>query len=99
MKNIRYGAELVLVCDAVAYTTIDYAVALAQSGLADRVTIPTFDAMGCDTTVTIVLGPGLPLLAQEAPDDELGEDSSWSEGTSGFIRDVSSRTESVREGH
>jgi hypothetical protein len=98
MKNIRYGAELVLVSDAVAYTTIDYAVALAQSGLADRVTMPTFDDVGCDAFVTIVLAPALPLLAQEAPEDALADSATWSLVADTYVRDISSRTEMLRAG-
>ncbi|PZF56793.1 hypothetical protein DEJ23_09620 [Curtobacterium sp. MCSS17_008] len=97
MKSLVYGNTPLLVCDAVAYTTIDYAVALAQSGLADRVNVPTFDDSGTAVTATIVLAPALYLVALAAADDEIGDNlMTIPPATRGYLYDIDARTAAVR---
>lgn len=99
MRTLVYGHTPLLVCDAVAHTTIDYAVALAQSGLADRVNIPTFDRFGIAETVTIVLAPALYLLALAAEDDEIGDNlTTIPPATRDYLNDIDARAAAVRAG-
>jgi len=99
LKSLVYGHTPLLVCDAVAYTTIDYAAALAQSGLADRVSIPTFDRSGIAETVIVVLAPALYLLALAAEDDELGDNlTTIPPATRSYLNDIDARTAAVRAG-
>ncbi|WP_144713724.1 hypothetical protein [Curtobacterium pusillum] len=96
MKHLMYGGELLLTTDAVAYTIIDYAIALAQNGLADRVTLPTFDVEGDAVLTTILLAPGLPLLAQEAPPGGASDESAVTSRSRAFVDDLSARTLALR---
>lgn len=97
MKILIYGHTHLLVSDAVAYTTIDYAVALAQSGLADRVSVPISDEGGAPDIATVVLAPALHLLALSADDDEIGDSlTAIPAATRGYLDDVYARTAAVR---
>lgn len=71
MKHIVYGLASIIASDDVAEAVIDYAAALAQSRDGDVVTVPTCDFSGCATEVKIMLGSGIPVLIQDAPEDEL----------------------------
>lgn len=97
MKTLIYGGQHLLVTDAVAYVTLDYAAALTQSSLADSVTVPTFTSHGTPDEVALVLGPTLPLLAVGAPDDVLGDDASCTTPTTAdYLQDTAARAHIVR---
>lgn len=71
MKHIVYGRSSVLVSDDVADALLHYTAVLAQARASDVVAVPAIDLDGYPTTTHIVLGPGIPVLAEDAPDDEL----------------------------
>ena len=71
MKHIVYGLASVIVSDDVADAVLHYAAVLAQARASDVVAVPTADLAGCSTTTHLVLGPGIAVLAEDAPDDEL----------------------------
>lgn len=97
MKTLIYGGQHLLVTDAVADVSLDYAAALTQSSLADSVTIPTFTSYGMPDEVTLVLGPTLPLLAVEAPDDVLGDDASCTSATTAdYLQNTAARAYAIR---
>jgi hypothetical protein len=92
VKYLIYGVASVLTSDDAAYAVLDYAAALAQSGLADTVDVPTFDPYGIPATSSLLLAPAVGVLVQTAPDDELEED------TSAFSREIRLRTRAVQAG-
>lgn len=71
MQHLLYGFSSVVVSDTAADAVLAYAAALAQSGLSDLVTVPTVDLGGYPSTVRVLLAPGIALMAEPAPDDEL----------------------------
>ncbi|MGN8049532.1 hypothetical protein ACTJKO_07545 [Curtobacterium sp. 22159] len=71
MKHIVYGLASIIASDDVAEAVIEYAAALAQSRDSDVVTVPTYDFSGSTTQVQVMLGAGIPVLIQDAPEDEL----------------------------
>lgn len=73
MKHIVYGLSSVIASDDVADALLHYAAVLAQSRASDVVAVPTVDFSGHVTETRVVLGPGIPVLAEDAPDDELEE--------------------------
>jgi hypothetical protein len=92
MKNIVYGLTAVLTTDEAADAILDYAAALAHSGLADVVAVPTIDVFGSETTTSFLLAPSLGLLVEDAADDPLGPD------TRAFVEEISWRARAVRHG-
>lgn len=70
MKYLIYGVASVMTSDEAAYAVLDYATALAQSGLADRVDVPSVDDYGMAATSSFILAPAIGVLVQSAPDDE-----------------------------
>ena len=71
MKYLVYGNDRVMTGDAAAEAVLAYSVVLAQNSTTDFVEVPTADAHGAATTVGLLLGPAIAVLAEEAPDDEL----------------------------
>lgn len=86
MRNIVYGSSTVLVADDVADAVLRYAAVLATTGTSDVVHIPTVDDMGYAARVTVLLGPGIPVMVVAAPDDLLEEASPQ------FVADMSARS-------
>jgi len=74
MKNLGYGAATILVSDATASAVLHYAAILAQTGGGDVVDVPTSDDDGLGAHASIVLGPGIPVMATNAPADALEDD-------------------------
>jgi len=92
MKYLVYGLTSILTSDAATIAVLHYAAALRQSSLTDVVTMPAVDLTGAVTAVSLVLGPGIPVLAEDAADDLL-------EPTDGdFVREITSRTHAVLAG-
>lgn len=71
MQHLLYGFTSVLVGDAVATVILEYAAALNQLRLSDLVTVPTTDHSGYRSAVRLLLAPGIALMAEPAPDDDL----------------------------
>ncbi|WP_182066949.1 hypothetical protein [Curtobacterium sp. ME12] len=71
MKNLVYGSSPILVADDVAEAVVQYASALVNALVSDVVPIPTVDTAGVPTETRVLLAPGIPLLAEDAPDDVL----------------------------
>jgi hypothetical protein len=71
MKHIVYGLSSVIASDDVADALVHYGAVLAQARASDVVEVPTVDLNGLPTVTSILLGPGIPLLIESAPDDEL----------------------------
>lgn len=90
MKHIVYGLTAVLTSDEAADAVLDYAAALAHSGLSDVVAVPTVDAFGTQTTTSFLLAPALGVLVEDAPDDPLGPD------TAAFVSEITWRARAVR---
>lgn len=74
MKNLGYGSATIQVSDAVASVVLHYAAILAQTGGGDVVDVPTADDDGAGAYASVVLGPGIPVMATNAPDDVLEDD-------------------------
>ncbi|TPG05090.1 hypothetical protein EAH85_14055 [Curtobacterium flaccumfaciens] len=74
MKNLGYGAATILVSDAAASAVLHYAAILAQTGGGDVIDIPTSDDHGLSAYASVVLGPGIPVMATNAPEDDLEDD-------------------------
>lgn len=91
MKYLRYGGEALLVSGDAADATLAYCSALAQAGLTDVVHLPIVDADGCSATASLVLGPAIPLLAIDAPDDVLEPDDA------AYVREVGERTSTAQQ--
>jgi hypothetical protein len=92
MKYLIYGVASVMTSDDAAYAVLDYATALAQSGMADRVDVPSVDDYGMAATSSFVLTPAVGVLVQSAPDDELAPE------TDAFTADLRDRTHAVQAG-
>ncbi len=89
MQHLIYGYTSVLVGDAAADVILEYAVALNQSRLSDLVTVPTTDHSGYVSTVRLLLAPGIPLMAEPAPDDDLEHEHR------GFVAELRTRIVAV----
>lgn len=74
MKYLGYGSATILVGDAAAAAVLHYAAILAQTGGADVVEVPTCDEDGSTASASVVLGPGIPVLTTNAPDDLMEDD-------------------------
>jgi tripartite-type tricarboxylate transporter receptor subunit TctC len=74
MKNLVYGASTLLVGDDVANAVLHYAAILAEARASDVVDIPTCDETGFGVHASVVLGPGMPVMAIVAPDDALEQE-------------------------
>ncbi|WP_412874084.1 hypothetical protein ACL00U_17215 (plasmid) [Curtobacterium poinsettiae] len=86
MKQIGYGSATILVSDAAASAVLHYAAILAQTGGGDVVDIPTSDDDGVAANATVVLGPGIPVMATNAPDDVLeSEDQDFVDELTGRV--------------
>jgi hypothetical protein len=85
MKNLGYGSATILVSDATASTVLHYAAILAQTGGGDVVDVPTTDDAGLMAHASVVLGPGIPVMATNAPDDLLEDDNR------DFVADITGR--------
>lgn len=92
MNYLVYGLSSILTSSEAATAVLHYAAALAQSSLTDVVTVPTVDLTGQTTTVSLVLGPGIPILAEEAPDDALEQ------ADTAFVNEIAARTRAVLAG-
>jgi len=89
VQHLIYGYTSVLVGDAAADVILEYAVALNQSRLSDLVTVPTTDHSGYVSTVRLLLAPGIPLMAEPAPDDDLEHEHR------GFVAELRTRIVAV----
>ncbi|MBM7476368.1 hypothetical protein [Curtobacterium herbarum] len=89
MKYVVYGLTSVLTSSAAASAVMRYAVALGQAGSSDLVAIPAVDIAGVPIAVEVLLGPGVPLLAEPAADDLLEPEHRE------FIGDLEERTRTV----
>jgi hypothetical protein len=85
VKHIVYGLSSVVAADDVAHALIHYAAVLAQARASDVVEVPTVDFNGMGTRTSILLSPGVPILVEDAPDDELEEPQP------GFVADLRRR--------
>jgi hypothetical protein len=74
MKYPSYGAAKILTSDAAASAVLHYAAILARTRDADVVDVPTSDADGLLAYASVVLDPGVPVMAENAPDDALEEE-------------------------
>ena len=74
MKNLGYGSATIQVSDAAASVVLHYAAILGQTGGGDVVDVPTADHDGASAYASVVLGPGIPVMATNAPDDVLEDD-------------------------
>lgn len=92
MKYLVYGLSSVLTSSAAASAVLQYTAALSQSGLADVVTVPVVDLTGAHTFVDLVLGRGIPVMAEDAADDVL--EPAHQE----FVNNTAARTHIVRAG-
>lgn len=71
MKYVVYGLTSVLTSSAAASAVMRYAVAVGRAGTSDLVAIPAVDIAGVPIAVEVLLGPGVPVLAEPAADDLL----------------------------
>jgi len=86
MKYLGYGAATILVSDAAASAVLHYAAILMQIGGGDVVDVPTTDDHGAFAHASVVLGPGIPVMATNAPDDVLeGEDRDFVDEITGRV--------------
>lgn len=85
MKNLNYGSATILISDAAASALLRYAAILAQTGGGDVVDVPTTDDDGLFAYASVVLGPGIPLMATNAADDLLEDEAG------DFVADVTGR--------
>lgn len=92
MRYLVYGLSSILTSNAAASAVVHYAAALGQSNLTDVVTVPVIGLIGAPTTVTLVLGPGIPVLIEDAPDDPLES------ADTPFVTDIETRTRAVLTG-
>ncbi|MBF4591707.1 MULTISPECIES: hypothetical protein [unclassified Curtobacterium] len=92
MKHLVYGLTSILASSAAATAVLHYAAALGQSARTDVVTVPAVSLAGTQTSVELILGPGIPVLAEEAADDVL-EPSDQD-----FVDDLTARAQAVRTG-
>lgn len=92
MKYVVYGLSSILTSSAAATAVLQYTAALSQSALTDVVTMPAVDLTGARTEVDLVLGPGIPVLAEEAADDVLEPTDQ------DFLDDIAARTHAARAG-
>lgn len=86
MKYVVYGLSSVLTSSAAASAVMRYAVTLGQTGGSDLVAIPAVDIAGVPIAVEVVLGPGVPVLAEPAADDLLEPEHRE------FVDDLAERT-------
>jgi hypothetical protein len=89
MKYVVYGLTSVLTSSAAASAVMRYAVALGHAGCGDLVAIPAVDIAGVPIAVEVLLGPGIPLLAEPAADDLLEPEHGE------FIADLDQRTRAL----
>lgn len=85
MKHLIYGTSSILVGDDVASAVLHYATILAQAGESDVVDIPTVAASGGAAHASVVLGPGVPVMAVDAA----GEDTD--DAAAAFVADLAGR--------
>ncbi|MFZ7089124.1 quinone oxidoreductase family protein [Curtobacterium sp. RRHDQ10] len=71
MKHIHYDGVDILASDDVADAVIEYAAALAATGRADTIPVPTSAPDGSSTTIKILIGPSSELIVEDADDDDL----------------------------
>ncbi|MBF4591671.1 hypothetical protein [Curtobacterium sp. VKM Ac-1395] len=89
MKNLMYGGTPILVTDDVADAVLHYAAILAQIKASDVIAVPTVDRTGYASETSVLLGAGIPLAAEAAPDDELEDNNpSFVEELTVRIREV-----------
>ncbi|MBB1198670.1 hypothetical protein [Curtobacterium flaccumfaciens] len=92
MKNIVYGSSTVLVSDDVAEALMHYGAALAMARTGDVVNVPTVDDEGFPMEASLLLGPGVPMLAMPAPDDALEQEAPE------FVADLTDRMRAALAG-
>jgi hypothetical protein len=89
MKNLGYGAATILIGDAAGSAILRYASALVQAGAGDVIDVPTCNDDGSVAIASLVLGPGIPVLTTNAPDDILEPDD-WN-----FVAEIGARAEGL----
>lgn len=74
MKSVKYGVEAFQTSDAVADAMMTFAASLRSMDHGLLVTVPTIDDDGNSGSISLVLGPGIPILSRpsvsEVPDPE-----------------------------
>ncbi len=77
MKSVKYGTEVFVTADAVADALMTYAATLRSIDHGVLVTIPTVEDGGDAGTISLILGPGIPLSSRpsvsQVPDPEAAE--------------------------
>ncbi|WP_066516414.1 hypothetical protein [Curtobacterium ammoniigenes] len=71
MKKIHYSDAVILTSDDAADAVLDYATALAKSGRADSIDVPSVDDDGFGVVVRMLVGPASQMVIEPALDDEL----------------------------
>lgn len=61
--TIMYAGETLMTGDEIAQALLDFSVALAQSGSASAVEIPTLSDDGTPSTVKVLVGPASQIVA------------------------------------
>ena len=92
MKYLGYGAERILVGDAVASAVLHYAAILGETGGGDVVDVPTSDDDGVLAYASIVLGPGISIMSSSAPSDAMEHEDR------DFVGDITGRVALVMAG-
>jgi hypothetical protein len=64
MKSVKYGAEAFQTSDAVADAMMTFAASLRSMDHGLLVTVPTIEDDGSEGSISIVLGPGIPILSR-----------------------------------
>ena len=67
VRRIHYGTGVVLTTDDVADALLRLNVALANLSHTERVTIPVASGDSANTSVDLILGPGIAVMSEPAP--------------------------------
>ena len=92
MKTLIYDSASILVGDDVAQAVLHYAAILASTRESDVVDIPTCDEAGCAAVASVVLGPGVPVMALGAPEDAMEQEDTP------FVDEITCRVGEVMAG-
>ncbi|MCS5721810.1 hypothetical protein N1028_15680 [Herbiconiux sp. CPCC 203407] len=64
MKTVKYGVEAFQTSDAVANALMTFAASLRSMDHGLLVTVPTIEEDGREGSISLVLGPGIPILSR-----------------------------------
>ena len=67
MRRIHYGTGVVLTTDDVADVLLRLNVALTNLAHSERVTIPVASGDSANSSVDLILGPGIAIMSEPAP--------------------------------